>query len=397
MNTLSTGIDRAALERTMAPLGEARDLPGQAYTSRDVFAWEERAFFAGSWMCVGRADALSEPGGRRAVRIGDDGVVLVRGEDDELRAFFNVCRHRGHEVVEGGETLLGRTFQCPYHGWIYNLDGALRGAPGFRDVPGFDPTEHSLTPVRTAEWHGWAFVNASGDAPDFAEYVGDLEDLVRDHEPERLSIAASHEYVIQANWKIVTSNYHECYHCSNIHPQLCSVTPTDSGLNLDPAGAWVGGPMDLMEHAQTMSLSGESRGVVLRGLDERKRRQVFYLNLFPNLLISLHPDYVLTHLLEPASASVTRLTCEWLFPPEALDMSGFDPKYAVEFWDLTNRQDWHACESVQRGVSSRGFRPGPISMREDAAHQFLSLVAKSYLEGRVAAPPPHRSAAPTRA
>jgi Rieske 2Fe-2S family protein len=139
-----------------------------------------------------------------------------------------------------------------------------------------------------------------------------------------------------------------------------------------------------------MSLSGESRGVVLRGLDDRKRRQVFYLQLFPNLLISLHPYYVLTHVLEPMSAGVTRVECEWLFPPEALGLSGFDPKYAVEFWDITNRQDWHACESVQRGVSSRGYRPGLLSRREDAAHQFLALVARSHLAGRVA-PPPSRA------
>src|SRR5205085_7814801 len=130
--------------------------------------------------------------------------------------------------------------------------------------------------------------------------------------------------------------------------------------------------------AQTMSLSGESRRVRQRGLDERERRQVFYLNLFPNLLISLHPDYVLTHRLEPLSPSSTRVECEWLFPPEALELSGFDPKYAVEFWDITNRQDWHACESVQRGVSSPHAVPGPLSAQEDAVYQYVTLIARGY-------------------
>src|SRR5436189_2862115 len=178
MHALST-LDAAALKRTAAPLGEAFDLPGEAYTSDEVFAWEQDAFLAGSWTCVGRADALREPGSRRSVRIGNEGVILVRGHDDELRAFYNVCRHRGHEVVEAGEHIPGRTLQCPYHGWIYNLDGTLRGAPGFRDVPAFDQDEISLTPVRTVEWHGWVFVNASGDAPEFGEHVADLDDLVR--------------------------------------------------------------------------------------------------------------------------------------------------------------------------------------------------------------------------
>src|SRR5919108_4025136 len=152
MNVLATGLDAAALKRTAAPLGQSFDLPGEAYTSIDVFAWEQQVMFAGSWICVGRADALREPGSRQSVRIGDEGVFLVRGEDEELRAFFNVCRHRGHEVVEAGDHVAARTLQCPYHGWIYNLDGTLRGAPGFRDNPAFDQIDRSLTPVRTVEW-----------------------------------------------------------------------------------------------------------------------------------------------------------------------------------------------------------------------------------------------------
>jgi Rieske 2Fe-2S family protein len=162
------------------------------------------------------------------------------------------------------------------------------------------------------------------------------------------------------------------------------VTPTDSGFNLDPAGAWVGGPMELMEHAQTMSLSGESRGVPLRGLDERKLRQVFYLQLFPNLLISLHPDYVLFHRIEPLAPDHSRVECGWLFPSDA--GPEIDPSDAVEFWDITNKQDWRACESVQRGVASRGYRPGPLAMEEDAVHQFLTMVARGYLVGRPVPP-----------
>jgi Rieske 2Fe-2S family protein len=144
--------------------------------------------------------------------------------------------------------------------------------------------------------------------------------------------------------------------------------------------------MELMDHAATMSLSGESRGIPLRGLDDRQRREVIYAQLFPNLLISAHPDYVLTHRLEPLSPGRTRVTCQWLFPPEAFDLEGFDPSYAVEFWDLTNRQDWTACESVQRGVGNRGFRQGPLSPRESTLYQFLTLVAKGYLTGTVDRP-----------
>jgi phenylpropionate dioxygenase-like ring-hydroxylating dioxygenase large terminal subunit len=108
--------------------------------------------------------------------------------------------------------------------------------------------------------------------------------------------------------------------------------------------------------------------------------------LFPNLLISAHPDYVLTHRLEPLAPGLTRVTCDWLFDPEPVAEEDFDPSYAVDFWDLTNRQDWRACEAVQRGAGNLGYRPGPLSTRESTVYQFLSMVARGYLDG-VLAPP----------
>ena len=197
-------------------------------------------------------------------------------------------------------------------------------------------------------------------------------------------VAATHEYELRANWKIAIENYHECYHCPLIHPELCRVSPSDSGENFaDEPGAWVGGDMELADGAATMSLDGRSGGVVLRGLDERQRRQVLYLNLFPNLLVSLHPDYVMTHRIEPLTPTTSWVECQWLFPPEATDRPEFDPSYAVDFWDLTNRQDWAAVESVQRGVSSPRFVPGLLSGSEDAVYQFVTLVAGGYLGGEL--------------
>ena len=137
--------------------------------------------------------------------------------------------------------------------------------------------------------------------------------------------------------------------------------------------------MDLVDHAETMSLDGTSHAPSLRSLSDAQRRQVFYYGLVPNLLISLHPDYVMSHRLEPLSPSETRIECEWLFAPEALDDESFDPSYASGFWDVVNRQDWAACESLSRGVSSRGYRPGPLSPREDAVHHFITVVAAAYL------------------
>jgi len=136
-----------------------------------------------------------------------------------------------------------------------------------------------------------------------------------------------------------------------------------------------------------MSMDGAMHGEYLPGLDAKQRRQVYYYSLFPNMLISPHPDYVLTHRLEPLAADRTRIECNWLFPADVLARKSFSPDYAVEFWDMTNRQDWKACESVQRGVSSAGYRQGPFSAREETVYRFVALVGRSYLKGHFDLPP----------
>jgi Rieske 2Fe-2S family protein len=381
-------VDPTSLNPVVDPLGQARTLPAAAYVSDVVLAWEWERFFEGSWVCVGRASALEKAGDQIAVRIGSEGILLVREAEGVLRGFFNVCRHRGHELLEAGSTANQRVIRCPYHAWVYGLDGGLRAAPRFKHLSSADPVYEGLVPARLVEWLGWVFVNASGDAMPFEEYVGNLTDLVAPYRPDRLVASATHTYEVPANWKIIVENYHECYHCTNIHPELCRVTPPSSGESYEPDGFWVGGSMDLMPDAQTMSLSGESGGMPIPGLSARQSRQVFYFGLFPNLLISPHPDYVMTHRLEPLAPDLTRIECQWLFPPEGVEREGFDPSYAVEFWDLTNRQDWQACESVQRGVASRGYLQGPLALEEDNVHQFQAMVAGGYLSGAPARPAP---------
>jgi len=374
-------VAREALLETLGPTGAGFSLPQEAYTSQAVFEWERAHFFEGSWTCVGRSTDLGSPGDRRAVRIGSESVLLVRGKDGALKGFFNVCRHRGHELAPEGACSNAAVIKCPYHAWVYGLDGRLKGAPRFGDRKGFDRTDYPLVDVPVAEWHGWVFVNPSGDAGAFDEHVGNLSEYIAPYEPEHLECLAHHEYVIETNWKIVVENYHECYHCPQIHPELCRVTPPDSGLNVEPVGAWAGGTMDLMDHAETMSLTGKSLGVPIPGLDAEQLRQVLYFGYFPNLLLSPHPDYVMTHRIEPLSPSQSRIECEWLFPAQASAREDFDPSYAVDFWDITNQEDWTACEAVARGAASRGYRQGPLSPAEDAVHDFLTMVARGYLGG----------------
>jgi glycine betaine catabolism A len=375
-------FDPAELEPALRPFGQSRMLPRAAYASERVLAFELEHFFAGSWTCVGREGDLEGTGAQRALRVGGAGVLLVRGADGRARAFANTCRHRGHELLGAGESTVRRTVLCPYHAWTYDLDGALRVAPGFRGLAGFDPAGHGLVELPLESWHGFLFVNGSADASPFSEHVGALEELVAPYQPERLVPLASHEYDLACNWKVVLENYHECYHCPLIHPELCQVSPPNSGENFELDGAWVGGTMDLKDHAATMSLDGHSDGVPIEGLDGPRLRTVSYLGLFPNLLLSLHPDYVMAHLVEPLGPTTCRVTCTWYFPPEAAARPGFDPAYAVEFWDRTNRQDWAACESVQRGMASPHFRPGPLAPVEDAVYHLVTMIARAYLGQR---------------
>src|SRR5680860_1497608 len=326
------GTGAGSLEASLRPFGESTMLPAAAYTSAEVFAWEQRHLFAGTWTCVG----------------------LARDQSTTTRSIV-----------------------CPYHGWNYRLDGSLRVAPEFRHAPGFQAEEHHLVELPVAVWHGWLFVHAErgieeGPVTSFAEHVGGLDEVVAPYSPASLVLGDRHTYTVNANWKVLTENYHECYHCPQIHPELCKVTPPASGENYDLPGAWVGGSMDLREGMATMSVTGETSGPALPGVGPGR---VEYVGLFPNLLISPHPDYVMTHRLVPQAPDRTWVECSWYFLPSNPPV---DPAYAVEFWDLTNQQDWSACESVQRGLASPHFQPGPLSPSEDAVHQFVTMVGHGY-------------------
>jgi glycine betaine catabolism A len=382
-------IDPALLAPVQLPLAQARTLPGAAYASAEVFAWERRHFWDGSWVCAGRSADLAAAGDQRAVPVGSASVLLVRDGDGTLRGFHNVCRHRGHELLPPGSERRGRAIRCPYHDWVYGLDGACRATPRFGkdDDGGVDRAAFPLVPARVEEWHGWVFANLSGDAPPLAEHLGNASMVVDGYSPGSLVVAARHEYEVAANWKVVVENYLECYHCAPIHPELCTVTPPESGTGYPtaPVGAWVGGPLLLREHAETMSLTGRSGGVPIPGLPDRLRRQVGYAALLPGLLVSPHPDYVMTHRLTPKAADRTAVECSWLFPPEALRRDDFDPAYASDFWHLVNTQDWAACESVQRNAASPAWRPGPFSPGESDVHTVMSTVARGYETGRLLA------------
>ena len=370
-------------------------MPAEAYTAPEVLAWELRHLYAGTWTCLGRLDELSpvtsgstsdtDGSGRsvtqRALQVGDVSTLLV-GDGERLRLFANTCRHRGHELLPVGGRSERRSIVCPYHAWSYDLTGALQAAPGFRDHPQFEPRDYGLVELPVRVWAGWVFAHALhplGDpqVPSFDRHLGDLERIVAPYAPERLVLADRHAYEVAANWKVIAENYHECYHCPLIHPELCQVTPPDSGDNYDLPGGWVGGSMVLRDGMRSMSLTGELAATPLPGVDPTR---VEYLHVLPNLLISTHPDYVMAHRLVPLSPGRTWVECSWLVLPD-LDGTVPDARGGVDFWDLTNKQDWAACESVQRGLESPHFRPGPFSPREDAVAHLVEKISRAYVTG----------------
>ena len=198
-----------------------------------------------------------------------------------MRGFFNTCRHRAHELLQVGECTNERSVRCPYHGWTYGLDGALHAAVRASHAPGFDPSAEGLVPARVELWQGFVFVNPDGEAPTLAEWLGDMVELTAPYPLERLRVARSHSYELAANWKIAVENYHECYHCPRIHPELCRVSPPDSGGSYEHAGAWVGGNMELGPGVETMSLDGKSRGRALPRLEPGPAARGLVLRLLP--------------------------------------------------------------------------------------------------------------------
>jgi phenylpropionate dioxygenase-like ring-hydroxylating dioxygenase large terminal subunit len=382
-----TALTVAGLSACMA--GSGTMLPAAAYADDDVLTWEHEHFFAAGWACVGRADDLNDPGARRAVDVGGASVLLVRGKDGVLRGFHNVCRHRGHELMPCGSSASGSFIRCPYHAWVFDTQGRLHGVPPTHRDDVTDTEGLGLVPAATEERYGFVFVNVTGDAQPIDQYLAGLDPLLATYRLAELRVGTSHEYEVAANWKLLVENYHECFHCPSIHPELCTVSDPDSGTVVAGDGLWLGGTMWLRDGVETMSLDGASGGARIPGLPEERLRDVVYLHLFPNLLVSLHPDYVMTHRMSPRAPGRTWVECQWLFPEHAWSRDGFDPAYAADFWDLTNRQDWAACESVQRGVTSPGYRPGPFSSEHEyVVKSFVDMTARGYLAGGLPVPEP---------
>ncbi|HKB29007.1 MAG TPA: aromatic ring-hydroxylating dioxygenase subunit alpha, partial [Candidatus Limnocylindrales bacterium] len=356
-------------------------LPKRAYHDTGIFDWERREILRRDWVLVAREEDAPDPGTYLLVEVDGEDLVIVRGRTGQLRAFYNVCRHRGTAVVEEACGKVVR-FQCPYHAWIYDLDGSLIRAKHTDDLEDFSFEGFGLASVRLETWQGFVFVNLAPEGASLDDQLGDLPEHMSRFAFGRLRSARRTEYSVGSNWKFIAENYSECYHCPGIHPQLNKLTPYDLGGDYEPHGAWQGGWMELVGEAETMALDGGHGSRAGRpsmpGITAVDERRIYYYVLWPTTFISIHPDYLLLHRLIPEGPDRTRVVCDWLFDVDTIAMSGFDPSDAVAFWDLTNQQDWHVCELQQRGTKSSSWVAGRYSNQEASVHAFDRMVADRY-------------------
>ena len=342
----------------------ARTLAREYYTSDALLAEEDERIFRTQWLCVCRESDLAEPGAFKLHDRFGESVLVVRGRDGTVRAFQNICRHRGTKICDVASGRFSETIQCPYHAWTWSTDGRLVGAPHMHEVEGFDKRDYPLLTLPVAIWEGFVFVSYSDAPPEFAQAFRPVLNRFARFGVPGLVRVARRDYEVRANWKLIMQNYNECLHCPMIHPELNQLLPYTSGANDLHDGPFLGGYMDITQPNDSVTMTGRSCGRFLGDLPSEDERRAYYYSLWPNMMLSLHPDYANWYSVWPLSPDRSVVTCEWMMHPDTTSARGYDPDGAVELWHTVNAQDWHICEQSQAGVSSRRYTPGLYSPRE---------------------------------
>lgn len=362
-------------------------LPSSAYLTPEAWAFEREAIFTREWLCVAREEDVPEPGSHRQIDVAGENILLVRTRQGDLRAHYNVCRHRGARLCDhqndakwglklpGG--VIGNLIRCPYHGWAYDLEGALVAAPGM-PKEGFEKADFPLYPAGVETWGGFVFLNLTpASAPPIAPALHEAPRRLANYPLADLRTAETRSYDVAANWKIILENYNECHHCGPVHPELCEVVPEfrkNGGMHLD----WEAG-IPHREGATTYTASGTTTRDFFPGLTPEEQVRHKGELIYPNLMFSVSSDHAAAFILWPLAVDLTRVECRFLFHRDEMAKPGFDPSDAVDFWDLVNRQDWAVCERVQRGIAARVHEHGYYSPLED-----YSLDIRRYIADRQA-------------
>ena len=349
-------------------------LSGPDYTSDAVYEEErERLFFRG-WICVGRSEEIAEPGAYLVRDVVGESVFVLRNRGGALRAFYNVCAHRGTKLLDDEPACgnLGKAIKCPYHAWSYDLDGRLLATPNVHEDEAFDRSDYPLHDIAVGEHGGFMFVSLAEQPVALEDWLRNSNETIQDFDRYRLDelrLARRITYDVAANWKIVVENYNECLHCPQIHPELVAVIPL-----YRKGEVWDGetrdGGNEMIAGATSFTATGTSDLPKFPDLRPEDYGMYYGAFQFPNLMVNMHPDSVMAYLVYPNGPSRTTVLSEFYFRPEAMALPGFDPSPTVDLWDLISRQDWAVCERAQLGVASRSFKSGVYPRKDRLLFDF---------------------------
>jgi Rieske 2Fe-2S family protein len=359
-----------------------RTLPRAYYFDDAIYAREQARIFHHEWFFACREEQAAKIGDYFALDVAGENIIIVRAKDGALRAHYNVCRHRGSRLVEeSSQGTFAGGIRCPYHSWTYELDGRLRTAPFLEEADGVRKDELCLHRVGVETWGGFVFVNlmpesAAAEGRTLASQLEGVPDRLKRYPLADLRIANTIKYEVAANWKVMLENYNECYHCAGVHPELSALVPDfkkRGGADLD----WDRG-IPHRDGAYTFTFSGTTDRALFADLDDDERTRHKGELIYPNFMLSLSADHVAAFAVFPRGPLKTTIACYFLFHPDEMRKATFDSSDAVGFWDLTNRQDWAICESVQRGMSSRVWEYGYYAPMER-----FSLDLRRYVNERL--------------
>jgi len=359
-----------------APLSEASTIPAPWYVDARLAELERQTVFSRTWQVLGRADQVAKPGQFVTGIVAGEPIVAVRGQDGELRAFYNVCRHHAAKVVTeacGSASIL----HCPYHGWNYGLDGSLKGMPEFDGVKNFERKENGLVPVKVEVWEAFVFVNLDPAAGSLGNFLGGMVKRCAPLGLSKLHYFATKTYDIACNWKVFVDNYLDGgYHVPHLHKGLSSV--------LDYKQYTIENEDRYCLQSSPMVASDEDAATGAT----RKGDRAWYFWLYPNFMFNCYEGYMDTNLVIPLDVDHCRVVFDFYFSDVSEAQRAHNTQ-SVAVGDRVQDEDLGICEDVQRGLKSRAYGAGRLSVRREAGeqlfHQLLAADLKSGLESAAAA------------